>query len=68
LIKLAPVGVFFLILSNLFKLDIADIGQNLGVLIGASIVNMAIHLFIVFVSLIPPQTSVSIIADFWISF
>jgi len=48
LIKLAPVGVFFLILSNLFKLDIADIGQNLGVLIGASLVNMAIHLFVVF--------------------
>lgn len=49
LIKLAPIGVFFLILSNLFTLDIDDIGQNLGVLIGASIVNMAIHLFVVFV-------------------
>jgi len=48
LIKLAPIGVFFLILSNLFTLDIDDIGQNLGVLIGASIVNMAIHLFVVF--------------------
>lgn len=41
LIKLAPIGVFFLILSNLFTLDIEDIGQNLGVLVGASIVNMA---------------------------
>jgi hypothetical protein len=68
LIKLAPVGVFFLILSNLFKLDIADIGQNLGVLIGASLVNMAIHMFVVFVSLTPTTTSVSNIADFWISF
>jgi Na+/H+-dicarboxylate symporter len=48
LIKLAPVGVFFLILSNLFTLNIEDIGQNLGVLVGASIVNMAIHMFIVF--------------------
>lgn len=50
LIKLAPIGVFFLILSNLFTLDIEDIGQNLGVLVGGSIVNMAIHLFIVLVS------------------
>lgn len=41
LIKLAPIGVFFLILSNLFTLDIEDIGQNLGVLVGGSIVNMA---------------------------
>ncbi|KAM0710160.1 hypothetical protein Q7P35_002522 [Cladosporium inversicolor] len=47
LIKLAPIGVFFLILSNLFTLNIEDIGQNLGVLVGGSIVNMAIHLFIV---------------------
>jgi len=65
LIKLAPVGVFFLILSNLFKLDIADIGQNLGVLIGASLVNMAIHMFVVFVSLTPTKTPVSNIADFF---
>jgi Na+/H+-dicarboxylate symporter len=50
LIKLAPIGVFFLILSNLFTLNIEDIGQNLGVLVGGSIVNMAIHLFIVLVS------------------
>lgn len=35
LIKLAPVGVFFLILPNMFRLDISEIGQNLGVLIGA---------------------------------
>ncbi|KAG9232163.1 Sodium:dicarboxylate symporter [Amylocarpus encephaloides] len=48
LIKLAPIGVFFLILPNLFRLDLAEIGVNLGILIGASISNMAIHLFIVF--------------------
>ena len=46
LIKCAPIGVFFLILPNLFRLDIADIGQNLGVLIGAALCGMAIHLFI----------------------
>jgi hypothetical protein len=43
-------------LSNLFTLDIEDIGQNLGVLVGASIVNMAIHLFVVFVR--PTSTNV----------
>ena len=34
LIKLAPIGVFFLILANLMTLDMKDIGVNLGVLIG----------------------------------
>lgn len=47
LIKLAPIGVFFLILPNLFKLDIAEIGLNLGILIGGGVANMALHLFIV---------------------
>lgn len=47
LIKMAPFGVFFLILSNLLTLDIADIGLNLGVLIGGSITGMFIHLFVV---------------------
>lgn len=47
LIKLAPIGVFFLILPNLFRLDLAEIGQNLGVLIGGSVGGMFIHLFIV---------------------
>ncbi|KAI9375270.1 Sodium:dicarboxylate symporter [Aspergillus egyptiacus] len=47
LIKLAPIGVFFLILPNMFRLDVRDIGQNLGVLIGGSLVNLAIHLFVV---------------------
>ena len=64
LIKLAPVGVFFLILSNLFTLNIEDIGQNLGVLVGASIVNMAIHLFVVFVRPILSNMLTSKIADF----
>ncbi|KAK3297112.1 Sodium:dicarboxylate symporter [Chaetomium fimeti] len=47
LIKLAPIGVFFLILPNLFKLNISEIGFNLGILIGGGVTNMAIHLFIV---------------------
>lgn len=47
LIKMAPVGVFFLILPNLFKLDIAEIGKNLGILIGCTLSSMAIHIFIV---------------------
>ncbi|KAK1750335.1 Sodium:dicarboxylate symporter [Echria macrotheca] len=47
LIKIAPIGVFFLILPNLFRLNIRDIGVNLGILIGGGIANMAIHLFIV---------------------
>jgi hypothetical protein len=37
LIKLAPIGVFFLILANLLTLPISDIGINLGVLLGSSI-------------------------------
>ncbi|PKS12277.1 hypothetical protein jhhlp_001577 [Lomentospora prolificans] len=47
LIKAAPVGVFFLILPNLFKLNLADIGQNLGILMGCSLSSMGIHIFIV---------------------
>ncbi|KAM3423342.1 hypothetical protein BST61_g779 [Cercospora zeina] len=46
LIKLAPIGVFFLILANLMTLDVATIGQNLGVLIGASLAGIFIHLLI----------------------
>lgn len=46
LIKLAPIGVFFLILPNMFKLNISEIGLNLGVLIGAALTGMFIHLFI----------------------
>ena len=46
LIKIAPIGVFFLILANLITLEIEDIGRNLGVLIGGSIAGMVIHLFI----------------------
>lgn len=47
LIHLAPIGVFFLIMPNLFRLDIAEIGTNLGILIGGTLVGMFIHLFIV---------------------
>ncbi|KAK4129460.1 glutamate transporter [Parathielavia appendiculata] len=47
LIKIAPIGVFFLILPNLFRLDIRDIGHNLGILIGGGVTNMFLHLFIV---------------------
>ncbi|KAL4760948.1 dicarboxylate/amino acid:cation symporter [Aspergillus foveolatus] len=47
LIKLAPIGVFFLILPNMFRLDVRDIGQNLGVLIGGALCNLAVHLFII---------------------
>lgn len=47
LIKLAPIGVFFLILPNLFQLNLRDIGVNLGILIGGGVANMGIHLFIV---------------------
>jgi len=47
LINLAPVGVFFLILPNLFRLDLAEMGENLGFLIAGSLVGMFIHLLIV---------------------
>lgn len=47
LVKAAPVGVFFLILPNLFRLKIEVIGQNLGVLIAAALVGMFFHLFVV---------------------
>ncbi|CAI6334475.1 unnamed protein product [Periconia digitata] len=47
LIYLAPIGVFFLIMPNLFRLDIAEIGLNLGILIGGTLTGMAIHLFII---------------------
>ncbi|KAK1961983.1 Sodium:dicarboxylate symporter family protein [Colletotrichum sublineola] len=47
LIKLAPIGVFFLILPNMFKLDINDIGVNLGILMGGAISSMFLHLFVI---------------------
>ncbi|CAH0055889.1 unnamed protein product [Clonostachys solani] len=46
LIKIAPIGVFHLILPNMFKLDIEEVGTNLGILIGGSISSMLIHLWI----------------------
>ncbi|KAF2847343.1 excitatory amino acid transporter 1 [Plenodomus tracheiphilus IPT5] len=47
LIKLAPIGVFFLIMPNLFRLDIAEIGMNLGILIGGMLCGMFLHVFII---------------------
>lgn len=47
LIKMAPIGVFFLVLSNLMKLSISEIGQNLGMLIGGTLGTMAVHVFII---------------------
>ncbi|KAM0339334.1 hypothetical protein ACHAPQ_001730 [Fusarium lateritium] len=47
LIAVAPIGVFFLILPNLMKLDIATIGTNLGLLIGGTLSTMLIHILII---------------------
>ncbi|KAF5017901.1 hypothetical protein F66182_10140, partial [Fusarium sp. NRRL 66182] len=47
LIKVAPIGVFFLILPNLMRLDIGQIGLNLGILIGATLSTMLIHILII---------------------
>ncbi|KAF5002853.1 hypothetical protein FDECE_10503 [Fusarium decemcellulare] len=47
LIKVAPIGVFFLILPNLMKLDIGQIGLNLGLLIGATLSTMVIHILVI---------------------
>ncbi|KAF9775727.1 hypothetical protein IL306_006145 [Fusarium sp. DS 682] len=47
LIMVAPIGVFFLILPNLMKLDIGEIGMNLGILIGATLSTMLIHILII---------------------
>lgn len=46
LIRVAPIGVFFLILPNLFVLPIRQIGLNVGVLIGTCLLGMCVHLFI----------------------
>ncbi|EGC40700.1 excitatory amino acid transporter [Histoplasma capsulatum var. duboisii H88] len=48
LINMAPIGIFFLIMPNLFKLDIKEVGINLGLLIGAGLSGMAIQLVIVY--------------------
>ncbi|EEQ85371.1 Sodium:dicarboxylate symporter family protein [Blastomyces dermatitidis ER-3] len=48
LINMAPIGIFFLIMPNLFKLDIKEVGINLGLLIGAGLSGMAIQLFIIY--------------------
>lgn len=51
LIKLAPIGVFSLILSNIMRLNLADVGRNLGVLIGAALSGMAIQLVVIFAAI-----------------
>ncbi|OAX80128.1 hypothetical protein ACJ72_05545 [Emergomyces africanus] len=48
LINMAPIGIFFLIMPNLFKLDIKEVGINLGMLIGAGLSGMAIQLLIIY--------------------
>ncbi|KAK8016844.1 excitatory amino acid transporter 3 [Apiospora rasikravindrae] len=47
LIKIAPIGVFFLIMPNLLKLDIAVIAESLSWLIAGSLTGMAIHVTVV---------------------
>lgn len=47
IIKLAPIGVFFLILPNLFRLNITEIGENLGYLIGGTLTTMSIQVLVV---------------------
>lgn len=47
LIQMAPIGVFFLIMPNLFRLDITTIGYNLGILIGGTLTSIFLHLLIV---------------------
>lgn len=46
LVKLAPIGVFSLILSNLMTLNMAQIGTNLGLLIGGTVTTICIHVFV----------------------
>jgi Na+/H+-dicarboxylate symporter len=48
LIKMAPIGVFFLILPNLFRLNIAEIGYNLAILIAGTLTGIFFHLLVVF--------------------
>lgn len=51
LLRAAPAGVFFLVLPSLLAgPPFRDVGRNLGVLVGASLAGMFVHLF-VFVSL-----------------
>ncbi|KAJ4005289.1 hypothetical protein NW752_011251 [Fusarium irregulare] len=47
LIAAAPIGVFFLILPNLMKLDLASMGSNLGLLIGATLSTMLLHILVI---------------------
>lgn len=47
LIQIAPIGVFSLILANIMKLDIGEIGINLAMMIGATLSTMVIHIIII---------------------
>ena len=47
LIKIAPIGVFFLVLPNIMRLDIGTVGTNIGLLIGSTLANMAIHIILI---------------------
>lgn len=46
IIELAPIGVFSLILSSVMKLNLAQTGINLGLLIAGTLSTMGIHLFV----------------------
>lgn len=46
LVRLAPVGVFFLTLVTMLRLDIVAIGINLGVLVAGALAGMAVHSFL----------------------
>lgn len=45
-IEWAPVGVFSLILSSILRLNLAETGINMGILIAGTLSTMAIHLFV----------------------
>ncbi|KAH6894291.1 Sodium:dicarboxylate symporter family-domain-containing protein [Thelonectria olida] len=47
LINIAPFGVFSLILANIMKLDIGQIGINLALMIGATLSTMVIHIIVI---------------------
>lgn len=47
LIKLAPIGIFFLILGNIAELDMKAVGKNVGFLIGSTLANMGIHILVI---------------------
>jgi Na+/H+-dicarboxylate symporter len=66
LIKVAPIGVFSLILSNLFTLDLATMAESLGFLIAGALTNFFIHIFVVIPVLFYAFTRMNPYS-FWIS-